>query len=713
MGRENRAIAYLDAEDTSQAAFAAFRANVATTQGRLEALKGTLASVAGAVGMGAYIHSLDTAIDRADEFSKMSQRAGGISVEWLSTTAHAADLSGVSMENLEGVLKKLNVKLDEAKGGSSLAGQQLERLGVNVKGVRDGTVDAATAFDQIAERVRGAGDGFEKTGALVDVMGKNASTVIPLMNSDLGELREEARKLGLQISTQTAQQAEQFNDQLRTLEGAAQGARNALVSDMLPGLTRITRAMKEAAVEGGFLRGILAGIQTALTGDDRMKSDQELTDLVDRKFRLENKLAESYDQTKAFHGDTPSKIKQELDAVEAQIKTVMALRSQLDIKDEAEAKAEAARRAAMAKIGAKPGQSAATGAAGVDPFDTLKRQLQEEATRVGDVTVAERVLHLLQTERYKDLTAAQRGELINIAAGIDLIKDREQFDKDIAKDREERQKKEDDAQKAQIDRLGQLRTKYTDLADATAPLYRELAELSDLQKSAFAIDPEQADVAYFKLQQKINDILDGVKEKGKDTTSALIDAFNGFGRQASRALATMAVEGKFSFDSLANVAKNFATDVLDKLIYKRFMDPAVNAASGFLDKMLPQEWKFADGGIMTSEGPLPLRRYASGGVANSPQVSIWGEGDMPEANVPLPDGRTIPVSLRGGGMGGSQPQPVNLRVEVVNKSSAPVQATQSAPRFDAGEMVVGIVLQDLSVNGPVSQALSSRFQPGH
>ena len=60
---------------------------------------------------------------------------------------------------------------------------------------------------------------------------------------------------------------------------------------------------------------------------------------------------------------------------------------------------------------------------------------------------------------------------------------------------------------------------------------------------------------------------------------------------------------------------------------------------------------FADGGIMTKKGQLDLKRYARGGIANSPQVALFGEGSMPEAYVPLPDGRSIPVTMRGGGVG--------------------------------------------------------------
>lgn len=55
---------------------------------------------------------------------------------------------------------------------------------------------------------------------------------------------------------------------------------------------------------------------------------------------------------------------------------------------------------------------------------------------------------------------------------------------------------------------------------------------------------------------------------------------------------------------------------------------------------------FANGGVMSPRGPMPLRTYSRGGVANSPQVAVFGEGMMNEAYVPLPDGRRIPVAMQ-------------------------------------------------------------------
>ena len=53
---------------------------------------------------------------------------------------------------------------------------------------------------------------------------------------------------------------------------------------------------------------------------------------------------------------------------------------------------------------------------------------------------------------------------------------------------------------------------------------------------------------------------------------------------------------------------------------------------------------FAAGGIMTADGPALSAPYA-GGITSDVSVALFGEGSLPEAYVPLPDGRSIPVTL--------------------------------------------------------------------
>lgn len=103
------------------------------------------------------------------------------------------------------------------------------------------------------------------------------------------------------------------------------------------------------------------------------------------------------------------------------------------------------------------------------------------------------------------------------------------------------------------------------------------------------------------------------------------------------ALTSFVQTGKMDFKGLID---SMIAD-LAKLMVQQYLMLPLKAALGF-----------ADGGIMTSNGSMPLKAYSRGGIANSPQLAMFGEGSRPEAYVPLPDGRTIPVTMQGGGGGG-------------------------------------------------------------
>lgn len=98
-------------------------------------------------------------------------------------------------------------------------------------------------------------------------------------------------------------------------------------------------------------------------------------------------------------------------------------------------------------------------------------------------------------------------------------------------------------------------------------------------------------------------------------------------------------------DSLRSLAVGVLQDIARQLVQIMVIAPIV--------KGIKSIFGFANGGIMTGDGPMPLNKYASGGIANSPQLAMFGEGSRPEAYVPLPDGRRIPVAMQGGGGGTS------------------------------------------------------------
>ena len=149
--------------------------------------------------------------------------------------------------------------------------------------------------------------------------------------------------------------------------------------------------------------------------------------------------------------------------------------------------------------------------------------------------------------------------------------------------------------------------------------------IQQLQKDGNTLTEEQLqriDKAYEGINKKTSESMQLFKQIGENVVSTLSDAFMSLFDQA-----------KSLREVLSDLLRSTA---------RLFIEFGLRAG-------MKSIFGFANGGIMTGNGPLPLKRYARGGIANSPQMAMFGEGSTPEAYVPLPDGRSIPVKMKGGG----------------------------------------------------------------
>ena len=99
---------------------------------------------------------------------------------------------------------------------------------------------------------------------------------------------------------------------------------------------------------------------------------------------------------------------------------------------------------------------------------------------------------------------------------------------------------------------------------------------------------------------------------------------------------------------------------------------------------------FANGGI--AKGGFRSAAYASGGIAKSPTIGLVGEGKYNEAIVPLPDGKSIPVSM-GRGMG--QQNNVTVNVSIDGNGAASQNMNGDSQGMDLGRVIAGAVQQEL------------------
>lgn len=231
----------------------------------------------------------------------------------------------------------------------------------------------------------------------------------------------------------------------------------------------------------------------------------------------------------------------------------------------------------------------------------------------------------------------------------------------------------------QDERFASIQTSLDPYAAALKRQAEALAILAEAE-SAYAtsegergISPEKVADLRLKAAERYGKEIEGLNKKTDDSGRA----FDQFFSRATSGFEDAIVKGK----SFGDVMKGLEGDVARLILRLTILDPLSKSlssafggsggAGGFFGNIFSSigSWfsgsggatgvvgatgfapvAFAGGGIMSSAGPVPLRRYAAGGVADSPQLAMFGEGRQPEAYVPLPDGRSIPVSMRGGGM---------------------------------------------------------------
>lgn len=159
------------------------------------------------------------------------------------------------------------------------------------------------------------------------------------------------------------------------------------------------------------------------------------------------------------------------------------------------------------------------------------------------------------------------------------------------------------------------------------------------QRALELVDPQTGAVKGLRL------FAEEAAQLGRQMENVMRRAFGGM----TDALTDFVTSGKLDFRSLT---QSIIADLIRIQIQSAITAPLARA--------LGAAFPFANGGVMTASGPVPLRAYASGGIASSPQLALFGEGSRPEAFVPLPDGRSIPVTLSGGA---SNQVIVNVNVE--------------------------------------------------
>ena len=671
------------------------------------AVVGFGAAIAGSAIVGGLGAIVKKSIDAGDELFNLQAKTG-IAASALIGIGNAAKLADVDIATVGKGLTKLNVNLVKAAEGNDGLASTFKRLGVDVKDANGQVVPADQALKQIADRFADMPDGAQKAAAAVALFGKSGADLIPLLNEGAASME----KFTYKVSDDFAARSDLFNDTITELGIKTQGFGLELTDALLPALQSILEVFGDLfdteqdwtalfdVIKGG-LRGIATFIYATIKLlDVFIKNAVAAAEVLQKAFsgdfvgaveayrtRVGNLLTQAssdFEQIQKLFTDAPSPgtgrrtggRNMELDTSAGDRASDAAAR-----KAAADARREASeqerlleRRQTLTQQAIDLQQqlqnsiadvAAAYAGVGAKPIDQLFLARNEAITE-NDRRVKELTLTVVELAR--EINAA--GGSLNVTPFADLIdrlsaanealanQNYLQGLKDLLPSLEEYDAKIKEVQrgKTELTELEKLNAQVNllqlDILAQTNPalaeqirLLREKAKALDAATQKQKADNESIGAG---IQARLEEYLKSVKDLGGAIGDAVVGGLQGLEDQLTAFVTT----GKANFKELA---ASILGDLARIAIRAAIIQPIVQA----LGSIFPG-FKFASGGIMTGDGPMPLKKYANGGIANSPQLAMFGEGSMPEAYVPLPDGRRIPVAMQGGGGGATT---VNVSVD--------------------------------------------------
>jgi len=251
------------------------RAGLGDISGILGSIRAALPALGFTAAVTGFTLLAKGAADFADEMGKGAQKVG-TSAENLSVLASAAATADVEQGALTNSLSRLVRNLGELRQGTDEQVEAFGELGLSAKDFVG--KDTVQGFDMIAQRLSRMQDRVQASEIAIRIFGRSGAQLMPLLN-DLGTkgfaaVREEAERLGIVVSSDLANAAEQMNDSFTLMQQQAKGLALSFISGLAPAIVDTfstlqeqtsgegTTAMKEFGEAAGRVFGpLIAGLK--------------------------------------------------------------------------------------------------------------------------------------------------------------------------------------------------------------------------------------------------------------------------------------------------------------------------------------------------------------------------------------------------------------------------------------------------------------------
>lgn len=237
---------------------------------------------------------------------------------------------------------------------------------------------------------------------------------------------------------------------------------------------------------------------------------------------------------------------------------------------------------------------------------------------------------------------------------------------------------------------------------------RSLIGATDVERAKANALRQAGAAATAAEKAQIGDLVEAMyaEQTALDQRNQQLEEMNAIGRDFVGGFIHDMKNGSSAADAFANAVSRLSDRIIDDLLDSIFKVNSASGSGGIFGSLLGSL-----GGGLSGGGGLGTFAaaafgtptfYARGGIANTP--SIFGEAG-PEAAVPLPDGRRIPVDLRGQG-GGQQAVKVDVAVRVDQDGNWQAAVENIAQTQSKNVVTAGIKRYDAELKGSFGKRMN-------
>lgn len=272
----------LTAQDATGGAFATVLRNVGNLKTELTGLPAKFTQIAiASAGVGSiagFASMIQESIEAKARLKDLSLESN-ISVEALSSLGKVGKYSNTSLEEIASASTKLSKALFTQNEDSKGAAAAIRALGLDFDKFKSLAPDQQ--IYAIAKSLDGFQDSSEKSAAAMLLFGKQGAQLLPFLK-ELSERGLEASR----VTTEQAEQAKRYEDNLIALKSSSDEWKKALASDMLPALVAFSTALVDGRQAYGNWYGFIADTLTRSPfkslAEDLRDVSKELDDLDGR-----------------------------------------------------------------------------------------------------------------------------------------------------------------------------------------------------------------------------------------------------------------------------------------------------------------------------------------------------------------------------------------------------------------------------------------------